>query len=128
MEMANGYLSYEEINAVTEIDVSNMGISSLQGIELFTNLKKLKCSGNNLTALDLTQLKNLTYLDCSDNQLTELDITQCPNLQTLKTLSLYLMYPITQDFQICIAIKILKLRKIMYLKHSYGREYTQESK
>lgn len=41
----------------TTLDVSNMGISSLSGIEYFTNLTTLNCSNNNIRYLDLSQTK-----------------------------------------------------------------------
>lgn len=43
---SNGYLSDAEISNVTSIDVSKCSpaISSLNGVELFTNLSKLDCN------------------------------------------------------------------------------------
>lgn len=70
------FLSTAERNVVTEIDVSNKGITTLEGISYFPNLKKLNCAQNNLTSLDVSQNPALTYLDCSQNQLTELDVRQ----------------------------------------------------
>lgn len=92
-------LSYEELQAVTRLDVSGMGISNLKGIEHFTALKELYCAYNNLTNLsftDLGALTELTTLDCSYNQLTALGIFDkntkleklyCSN-NNMKTLSL----------------------------------------
>ncbi|MFA9375696.1 MAG: DUF5722 domain-containing protein [Lachnotalea sp.] len=76
-------LSKEELTCVTEIDVSNLGISSLKGLEYFINLKELNCSNNRLTTLALDTLANLSSLDCSWNQLTSLDLTNNLNLTTL---------------------------------------------
>lgn len=91
----DGYLSENEIAAVTDIYVSTMGISDLKGIEYFTALKNLYCQGNglwsidlsrntalervtcsanNFTSLDLSALKSLQYLDCSQNKLTSITI------------------------------------------------------
>ena len=58
------------------LNVSSLGIQSLQGISYFTNLTYLDCSGNVLTSLDVSSLKNLAYLDCSNNELTRLDLRQ----------------------------------------------------
>ena len=68
----NGYLSNAEIAAVKSISVSNKGISSLKGIELFTALEELVCDNNNLTTLDLSKNVSLKSLHCSNNKLTSL--------------------------------------------------------
>ena len=79
----NGTLSQEERYAVETINVNDMNIRSLKGIEFFPNLTKLKCSENQLTELDVSQNKKLVYLDCVGNQLTELDVSQNKKLQML---------------------------------------------
>ncbi len=70
----DGFLTAEELAAVTKIDVDNMGISSLAGISYFTNLTHLYCSNNNLTSLDVSALTKLELLSCYYNQLTVLDL------------------------------------------------------
>ena len=79
----DGYLDVVEIADVTEIDVSNKGITSLKGIEHFTALLTLQCSMNSLTALDLSKNTALTNLDCSINNLSALDLSQNTALQSL---------------------------------------------
>lgn len=79
----DGYLSDEEIEAVTEIDVMDMDIEDLTGIGYFTALKTLYAGGNKLTELDLSKNTALDYLGCSDNQLTELDLGENTALTTL---------------------------------------------
>ena len=72
----------EKIRAVTKLDISGYGIaveerlSDLSGIEYFTGLTYLSCSGNQLTELDVTKNTALTDLKCYDNNLTELDVTK----------------------------------------------------
>jgi len=61
----------------------NKNITSLAGIEYFTDLETLDCVGNQLTSLDVTKLTNLTGLICAGNQLTTLDVTKLTNLTTL---------------------------------------------
>ena len=61
----------------------NKNITSLAGIEYFTDLETLDCMGNQLTTLDVTKLTNLTGLICAGNQLTTLDVTKLTNLTTL---------------------------------------------
>ena len=60
---------------VQYLDVSSKGISSLVGIEHFTALKRLICSGNSLTALDVSSNTALDTLFCGNNKLTALDVS-----------------------------------------------------
>jgi uncharacterized repeat protein (TIGR01451 family) len=81
------------VNATTQVDISNQGITDLTGIQYFKNLKYLYCYSNQLTSLPvlpaslttltcyLNQLASLpalpaslTDLECSNNQLTSLPI------------------------------------------------------
>ena len=81
---SNGKLSTAEVAAVTQMVLNNnAGISDLTGVELFTNLTKLKCSYNNLTRLDVSKLTKLTVLQCDNNSLTSLDVTKLTKLQSL---------------------------------------------
>ena len=57
------------------IDVFNMGVSDLTGIEAFTALTFLNCQYNNLTSLDVSSNIALTDLTCSSNPLTSLDVS-----------------------------------------------------
>ena len=87
------------VKGLTELDLSNENLSSLDGIEYFTGLTSLDCSNNRLTALDVGNLHNLkklicynnqietgklilppqlTYLSCTDNRLEQLDETVLP--------------------------------------------------
>jgi hypothetical protein len=58
------------------IDVSNMKIKSLEGIDAFVKLTKLICSGNKLTTLDLSKNLALEFLDCKNNSIEHLNISQ----------------------------------------------------
>ena len=72
------------MNGGTFLFLQNKNITSLAGIEYFTNLETLDCMGNQLTTLDVTKLTNLTTLICSGNQLTALDVTKLTNLTDLE--------------------------------------------
>ena len=72
---ADGNLTDEEIESVTEIDVLGKGIANLQGIEFFTALTYLDCQYNELTALDMSNNTALTELYCKRNKLTALDVS-----------------------------------------------------
>ncbi len=84
---ADGVLTLAERQAVTSLDLSGQGLTSLEGLAAFPNLETLNCSQNKLTELDLTQNPNLTRLYCTDNLLTELDVSKNPKL-----ISLYCAY------------------------------------
>ena len=71
----SGGLSQEEIDAVTYMFISDLGIGSLEGIEYFTSLTDLRCYYNALTALDVSKNTALDYLDCDGNQLNSLDVS-----------------------------------------------------
>ena len=58
-----------EIKAATSLDISNQSISSLRGLEMFTNVTTLNCANNQLSSLEYLP-PNLTTLDCSRNRLT----------------------------------------------------------
>ncbi|WP_178987621.1 DUF7619 domain-containing protein [Winogradskyella schleiferi] len=77
----DGEIQVSEALEVFYLNVGNSGSSDLTGIQAFTNLVQLSCSGNNLTILDITQNTNLKYLSCGSNDLTTLDITQNVNLE-----------------------------------------------
>ena len=81
---ANELLSAEEIKEVTEIKVSNKGISDLTGIEHFKKLKKLQCDNNKLTTLDINKNTSLHTLLCNNNQLTTLDLSNNITMYMLK--------------------------------------------
>lgn len=86
-------LSSEEISNVTEIDVyvasggpngvSEPQIRSLDGIEFFTALTGLDCTGNLLTSLDVSKNTALIRLSCTHNQLTSLDVSSLSDLSLL---------------------------------------------
>ncbi|MBR6670737.1 MAG: leucine-rich repeat domain-containing protein, partial [Ruminococcus sp.] len=79
----DGVLSAEEIKYGGVIDVTNMGISDLTGIEYFTDLAFLNCNKNNLTALDVSNNTALEQLGCYENHLTSLDVSNNTALEWL---------------------------------------------
>ena len=70
-------------NGGTFLYLQNKNITSLAGIEYFTDLETLDCMGNQLTTLDVTKLTSLMFLVCNDNQLTALDVTGLTSLKNL---------------------------------------------
>ncbi len=79
----DGYLSDAEAAKVTRIECPKKEISNLKGIEYFTALKYLYCSGNELASLDLSANTDLRELSCSSNQLTDLSVSKCEKLELL---------------------------------------------
>ena len=79
----DGVLTEREIMNITDMDVYDMEISSLQGIEYFTALTMLDCEDNELTTLDISKNTALVKLYCGMNYLTSLDITNNVALKSL---------------------------------------------
>lgn len=76
-------LSENERKNATQIYVENKGISSLKGVEYFTELTELHCSDNHITDLDVSHNTSLTYLFCARNELKKLDVSNNKNLGSL---------------------------------------------
>jgi len=76
----SGYLSDDEISPTWTIEVPNLGIKDLKGIEYFDEMTYLDCSGNSISSLDLSSNGSLSELDCSNNQITSLNLTGCSEL------------------------------------------------
>lgn len=72
-----------KIEGITELFIYGKQLTSLEGIENFTNLTTLNCNGNKLTTLNVSALTKLTDLACSTNKLTELDLSALTNLTKL---------------------------------------------
>ena len=92
----DGFLTENEIEAITSIDVSKFDptelgvddddrrkISSLKGIEYFTALTSLNCRNNIITSLDLSKNTKLTELNCNQNRLSALDLSKNTTLTSL---------------------------------------------
>lgn len=100
----DGEISAEEAEEITSLDISATipQITSLEGIEYFTNLETLDCSYNRIGSLNLTsntKLKELlassnllesvalpssiTTLDLSNNKLSTVDVSKMKELTSL---------------------------------------------
>lgn len=83
---AAGYVPLTEANletmaSVTELDLSFDDLFDASALRYFTGLRRLDCSYNNFSSLDVSSLKNLTELDCSNNFLTELTVAGAAALE-----------------------------------------------
>ncbi|MBR4227482.1 MAG: hypothetical protein IKR72_00040 [Bacteroidales bacterium] len=95
----DGEVSLIEAEKVTHIEVLTNHISSLQGVEFFSNLISLSCSGaggsyspgnpsafsanGRLETLDVSKNKSLEYLVCFCNNINQLDLSENRNLTYL---------------------------------------------
>jgi len=79
----DGSLDVAEQATITTIDCSNMGITTLSGIEHFPNLSTLRCDNNKLTSLNLNGLAKLTIVICNDNKIADIDVAGCTLLRQL---------------------------------------------
>ncbi|PHS09692.1 MAG: hypothetical protein COA88_03690 [Kordia sp.] len=68
------YVITENINTVISLNINNLSIANLTGIEAFTVLEKLNCNNNSLTSVDISQNINLLQFKCFNNSLTSLDV------------------------------------------------------
>lgn len=73
-ENSDGEISLDEAENIKEIDIaaSILQVTSLTGIEYFTNLEKLDCSYHRITSLELENNVKLTDVNVSNNKLTKL--------------------------------------------------------
>ena len=76
-------LDDEEIVNVKYIYAPAKTISSLKGIEYFTELLELNCDNNQLTSLDVSKNTKLVKLICKENALTSLNTSHNPMLKKL---------------------------------------------
>ena len=80
---AYGNVTENEFQYIRNIHCENMGITSLKGIEYFSDsIIGIWCRENpGLTSIDLTGMKNITGIWCSDCALTELKTDDCEQLE-----------------------------------------------
>lgn len=88
----NGLLTIDECEQIEYVQVSTDNIKSLKGIEYFSNLKSLQCTGSVasdgspkglLTSIDVSKNGFLEHFVCSSNHLTSLNVSNNTRLKTL---------------------------------------------
>ena len=72
----DGILTAAEINVATQIDVSELRVANLKGVEHLTKLEVLICYSNSITSVDLSKNTELKTLSISNNGLTKLDLSK----------------------------------------------------
>jgi hypothetical protein len=74
-------IQYGEAEAYTgTIDVANLGISDMTGLEAFKSVTGLNCSANNLKQLNIRFNNRLESIKCGNNELGSLDVSLNPAL------------------------------------------------
>jgi len=87
-DVADGQVLKHNIMNITELNVSNLKISDLSGIEEFDNLEELTFSRNYISSIDLSKNTKLKVLNCSMNPvLTSIDISNNIDLWSLSCYS-----------------------------------------
>ncbi len=79
----NDLVLTSRINTVTDLDMFNIGINDLTGIEDFAALERLEVWFSNLTTVDISANTTLTYLDIRGNSLNSLDVSANTALEYL---------------------------------------------
>ena len=69
------------------IDVSNLGISDLTGIEAFPLITDLNCSFNSISDIDISNNLSLINFVCANNQIDHLDLSNNTNLNLINCAS-----------------------------------------
>ncbi len=82
-EDGDGEIQVREAEAITELWLSNEGITDFTGLEMFINLLEFYCDNNfELDNLDVTKNVELTKLVANFTPLTTIDLTKNTNLTT----------------------------------------------
>ena len=76
-------ISIVEADNITMVNCSGKGVADLTGLESCTNLVTLNCSNNNITTINLPNLKQLKTVTCNDNPIEKLNFDNCSSLQYL---------------------------------------------
>ena len=79
----DGVLSDDEIKYTTLLDVQSREISSLTGVEYFTELEYLYCGYNIISSLNISNNQKLTDLQCQNNSIDDLDLSKNVLLESL---------------------------------------------
>lgn len=88
----DGEISYEEANAIPEINTTTVEIESVSGIEYMTNLTKLVIVGDRysgsgiygkINTIDISNNRVLKCLSCSNNHIQAIDISKNVELEVL---------------------------------------------
>lgn len=77
----NGEIEVDEAEAVIHLDLWNLDISDITGLEYFVNLESLDLYNNNIVVLETSTMTELKYLDAQVNDIEQLDLTNNLDLE-----------------------------------------------
>ncbi|RDK88704.1 T9SS type A sorting domain-containing protein [Marinirhabdus gelatinilytica] len=80
----DGEIQVSEAEAVnSQINITNVGVSDLTGLEAFVNITSFNSSGNLFTEIDFTGLNELEVLSLSEEQLELINFSNISNLENV---------------------------------------------
>jgi hypothetical protein len=80
----DGLLALKEISEVMSMSTFDGNVASMKGIEFFTSLQQLYCTGTQIESLNLSKCKALTTIECYDNhKLATIDVSGCKAITSL---------------------------------------------
>ena len=79
----DGQVLTSNIVGVTNLDIPNLNISNLSGIQDFSSLNELRCHFNNINSFDFSQNNNIEFLEISGNPVNTLVLNNLSNLKEL---------------------------------------------
>lgn len=78
------FIQSSDVAGIVSLQLGNLALRSLQGIEHFTSLEELDCTRNSITELDLSGNVHLQSLACGYNLLRQLDVSSNEKLTRLE--------------------------------------------
>lgn len=81
-----GYLSQSEIDAAQHMVLENMNVSSVDGIQYFTELCALSLDGTHVTHVDLSNNTKLVNVSFAYSDVAEIDLSQCTELTAIQAM------------------------------------------
>jgi uncharacterized repeat protein (TIGR01451 family) len=77
---SDGIIQTSEAAAAEGLELDNLGLTDLTGIQAFTNVTYLMCTQNALTTVDVSGMTNLQTFWVDKNNLTSVNVTGCTAL------------------------------------------------
>lgn len=79
----DGSLNQEEQSVITDVNLDDSEVVSLEGIKQLKNLKNLYCSQTNLEKLDVSGMENLECVIAIGDDIETVDVSGCDSLVSL---------------------------------------------
>lgn len=106
---------HNDVIFLTELNVANANINSLQGIEYFRGLTRLDCSGNGLKSLDISKNIKITKFLFKGNPLEALDLRGVRYVDSITNLA-----KVTSIKELKVHRNTRDMQSIMQLKNQKG--------